>query len=167
LVSPKPRRFRLREAPEGAVGGRNMLGQIVRMVIRMSAGVVTGTAPGALYASLIGAVHLSVYGSWDRVPAFIVGCILVGALVGLLGSIRWALSGKAAPDSVPAAPAGPVPVATGRRPPRPRRPGPHPRGNSRGCARDHRDLAAASPVLDRRRWLAERDPRWHRGDCRR
>ena len=76
-----------------------MLEEIVRVVVRLSAGVVLGVVPGALYAGLVGAVHLGVYGRWDRVPAFAVGCVMVGALFGLLGGIGWALSGEAAPGS--------------------------------------------------------------------
>src|SRR5438132_11404452 len=83
--------------PEGAAGGLVMLGQIVRVAVRMSAGVVLGAVPGALYAGLVGAVHLGVSGRWDRAPAFTVGCILAGGLFGLLGGITWALSGKTAP----------------------------------------------------------------------
>jgi hypothetical protein len=78
-----------------------MLGQIVRGVVRTSAGLVLGGVPGALYAGLVGAVHFGVYGRWDRAPAFAVGCILVGALFGLVGGIHWALSGEAAPGSSP------------------------------------------------------------------
>jgi hypothetical protein len=78
-----------------------MLGQIVRMVVRISAGMVLGALPGALYAGLVGAVHLGVYGRWDRVPAFAVGCILVGALFGLLGGSKWALAAEAVPGSSP------------------------------------------------------------------
>ena len=137
-----------------------MLGQIVRMVIRMSAGLVMGAAPGALYGSLVSVVHLGVYGGWDRIPAFAVGCVLVGALFGLLGSIGWAVAGEAAPGMRPRATAVPSPVATGSQggnpffqaplevPARPsdnartvrpsgRRPcraGLRPRGSSRGCA---------------------------------
>ena len=76
-----------------------MLGQIVRAMVRMSAGVVLGAVPGALYAGLVGSVHLGVSGSWDRVPAFILGCVLVGGLFGLLGGIAGALSGEVAPGS--------------------------------------------------------------------
>src|SRR5690242_17952756 len=81
-----------------------MLGQIVRGVVRTLGGLVLGAAPGAIYAALVGAVHLGVNGRWDRAPAFAVGCVTVGALVGLLGGVKWALSGEAAPDSaLPAA----------------------------------------------------------------
>jgi hypothetical protein len=53
----------------------------------MSAGAVLGTIPGMLYAGLVGAVHIGLYGRWDRVPVFVVGCIAVGALFGLLRGI--------------------------------------------------------------------------------
>jgi hypothetical protein len=77
-----------------------LLGQIVRVVVRVSVGVVLGAVPGALYAGLVGAVHLGVYGRWDRVPAFAVGSVLVGALLGCWAGIAWALSGEAAPIGV-------------------------------------------------------------------
>jgi hypothetical protein len=116
-----------------------MPGQLVRGVVRMSAGVVLGAAPGALYAALIGAVHLGVYGRWDQVPAFAVGCILVGALLGLLGGMKWALSEEAAPGSPPLT-AG-VPARRSDRPSvgrpvggRPPRPGLRLGGGSRGQA---------------------------------
>jgi hypothetical protein len=78
-----------------------VLAQIVHGVVRALAGTVVGAAPGAVYAAMVGAVHVGVYGRWDRVPAFAVGSVVVGALVGLLGGVRWALSGEAAPDSSP------------------------------------------------------------------
>jgi hypothetical protein len=71
-----------------------MLGQIVRVAVRMSAGVVLGAVPGALYAGLVGAVHVGASGDWDLVPAFTVGCVLVGGLFGLLAGITWAVSGS-------------------------------------------------------------------------
>jgi hypothetical protein len=75
-----------------------MLGQIVRVAVRMSACVVLGAVPGVLYAGLVGAVHLGTSGRWDRVPAFTVACVLVGGLFGLLGGITWALSDKTTPQ---------------------------------------------------------------------
>ena len=78
-----------------------MVGQVVRGVGRLSAGVALGVVPGALYAALVGAVHLGVYGRWDRIGAFAVGCVLVGAVFGLLGGIVWALSGAAARERRP------------------------------------------------------------------
>jgi hypothetical protein len=77
-----------------------MLEQVVHGMGRIGAGVLIGAAPGALYAGLVGAVHLGVSGRWDRIPAFAIGCVLVGALFGLLGGIRWALSGEAGPESL-------------------------------------------------------------------
>jgi hypothetical protein len=75
-----------------------MVGQIVGVAVRMSACVVLGAVPGVLYAGLVGAVHVGLSGRWDRVPAFTVGCVLVGGLFGLLGGIAWALSVKSAPQ---------------------------------------------------------------------
>jgi hypothetical protein len=69
----------------------------------MSVGVVLGVAPGAVYAGLVGAVHRGVSGRWDRVSTFAVGCVVAGALFGLLGGIGWALSGEVAPGSRPPA----------------------------------------------------------------
>jgi hypothetical protein len=58
--------------------------------------VVSGAAPGAVYAVLVGAVHFAVYRRWEPIPAFAVGSILAGALLGLVGGILWAFSGCAA-----------------------------------------------------------------------
>jgi hypothetical protein len=77
-----------------------MLVQVVRVAVRMSAGVVLGAVPGALYGGLVGAVHLGVSASWDRAPAFTLGCVLVGGLFGLLGSITWARRGRPPPAAV-------------------------------------------------------------------
>jgi hypothetical protein len=87
-----------------------MLGQIVRVGVRMSAGVAVGVIPGTLYAGLIGMVNFVVDGPWDQIPAFPVGGVLVGSLFGLLGGVAWALSGAAAPDSGPPPAGGRVPV---------------------------------------------------------
>ena len=46
---------------------------------------------------MVGAVHLGAYGRWDRIPDLAVGCVLVAALLGLLGRIAWVRSGEAAP----------------------------------------------------------------------
>ena len=64
--------------------------QVVRVGVRLAAGAMMGAVPGALYAGLVGSVHFGLYGRWDRVPAFAVGCVLVGALLGLLGSTKSA-----------------------------------------------------------------------------
>jgi hypothetical protein len=154
-----------------------MLALILRRVIRIAAALLIGAAPGALYAILIGAVHLGVYGRWERVPAFAVGCVLTGAMIGLLGGISWALSSKRALDRVPATSGSqgepfllqaPLELAAPlsdrvrvARPSyrRPRRPGRLSTGGSRGCAPYRDDGAASPPILDRRRWLAERDGR--------
>jgi hypothetical protein len=78
--------------------------RVSRLVACLSAGVALGVAPGALYAGLVGTVHLAVYRHWDRVPTFAVGCVLAGAAVGLLGGVLSALWGDAAPASAPDAP---------------------------------------------------------------
>jgi hypothetical protein len=133
---------------EIAAGGLFMLGQIVRGMVRTSAGLVLGAVPGALYAALVGIVHLGVHGRWDRAPAFAVGCVVVGAFLGLLGGVIWALSGEPAPGTSPPPTArgwsqAPLvePALRSGRPPvgRPvgrysRRPGLRPGGGSRGRA---------------------------------
>jgi hypothetical protein len=65
---------------------------LVRVVARLSLGVVLGAAAGGLYAVLVGAVHVSASVRWDRVGAFAVGSVSVGALAGLLGGVAWALA---------------------------------------------------------------------------
>jgi hypothetical protein len=67
----------------------------VRVLTHMLVGLMLGAIPGALYAGLVGAVHFGVYGRWDRVLDFAVGTVLVGAVLGLLGGIAWAVSDKA------------------------------------------------------------------------
>ena len=67
-----------------AAGDAIMSSSFVRVVVRQLAGLVLGASPGALYAGLVAAVHFGVYGRWDRVPAFAVGCVLIGAVIGLL-----------------------------------------------------------------------------------
>jgi hypothetical protein len=57
---------------------------IVRVIVRPLVGLVLGAAAAALYAGLVGAVHLSVYGRWDNIPTFAGGCVLVGSVLGLL-----------------------------------------------------------------------------------
>jgi ABC-type xylose transport system permease subunit len=71
-----------------------MLRQIVRVAVRISAGVVLGAVPGALYAALVGVVHVGVSRRWDGLPAFTVGCVLVGGLLGLVGGTTWALRAR-------------------------------------------------------------------------
>jgi hypothetical protein len=78
-----------------------MRGQMVRVGAWVLGRLVLGALSGALYAGLIGVVHFGVYGTWDQLPAFAVGCILVGALFGLLGSTGWVLLGRAAGVKAP------------------------------------------------------------------
>jgi hypothetical protein len=74
-----------------------MLGQIVCGTVRIFVGTGSGALAGTLYAGLVGAAHLGGFGRWDQIPDFAVGCVLVGAVLGLLlGCLAWALSGKAA-----------------------------------------------------------------------
>jgi hypothetical protein len=109
-----------------------MQGQIVRGVVRASIGLLLGAVPGALYAALVGVVHLGVSSRWDRAPAFAVGCTLAGALFGLLGGALWDLSGEPAPGRSPP----PTGHPRARRPVgrRPRRPGLRPCGRPQGRA---------------------------------
>jgi hypothetical protein len=76
-----------------------MLGQSLVVGVRVAgqglAGAVLGAAPAAVYAVLVGAVHLAIYGRWGGVPAFALGCVLVGALVGLLAGLTLALTEEA------------------------------------------------------------------------
>jgi hypothetical protein len=76
------------------------LHQLVRVVVGLSAGTVLGAIPGALYAGLVSVVHLSVYGRGDRLPAFAMGCILAGMLLGLLGRGVWTFSSRVVPPQV-------------------------------------------------------------------
>jgi hypothetical protein len=73
-----------------------MPGQIARVAVRGMISMASGVLLGALYAALVGTVHLGAYGRWEGIPGFAVGCILVGALLGLLGCILWAVWGEAA-----------------------------------------------------------------------
>jgi hypothetical protein len=73
-----------------------MRSRIVHVVVRLFLSVVLGAAAGALYAGLVGAVHLGAYGRWGGIAAFAGLCTLTGALCGLLGGLRWALAGGAA-----------------------------------------------------------------------
>ena len=101
--------------PEIAAGGRVMLAQVVRGVVRVSATLVLGAIPGALYAALVGAVHRGVSGRWDRAFAFALGCSVVGALLGLLGGARWAFAGTATSGpGLPRMPGRPHVPAEGR-----------------------------------------------------
>jgi hypothetical protein len=126
-----------RESPGDRSWRRVMLAQVIRGVVRVSATVALGAVPGGGYAALVGAVHLGVYGRWDRVPAFAVGCVVVGALFGLFGGVRWALSGEPAPDGSPppaARGSSPAPLAVPSWPSGvpARRPGLRPRGGQPG-----------------------------------
>jgi hypothetical protein len=91
-------------------------------------------------------VHLGVYGDGKGMPAFAVGCVLVGLGLGLVGRLLWTVSGEAGREWA----GGESPL--GIRPP----PGPahrtaddEPKGNGRqsvrpgGCAAG--DVIAARP----------------------
>jgi hypothetical protein len=67
--------------------------EVARVVVRLSAGAALGALPAALYAGLVSVVHFAVTARWERLPAFALGCLAVGALVGLLGA-AWSLSGR-------------------------------------------------------------------------
>ena len=123
-----------------AAGGLRMPGQRVRVTIRVLVGLVLGAVSGALYATLVAAVHLGVYRRWDHLPGFAADCVLVGAVLGLLGGIACALSCEA---------------ATGRpgNPRRPRRRG-HP-GDTRGPEDEAEGRGARRP--DRTRHHAPSD----------
>jgi hypothetical protein len=69
--------------------------QTVRVMARALVSMGTGAVLGAGYAVLAGAVHLGAYGLWNQIPAFALGCVLVGAGLGLLGRMVWALAGEA------------------------------------------------------------------------
>jgi hypothetical protein len=60
--------------------------------------MVSGALVGAIYTGLVGTVHLGVYGRWDHIPAFTLGCVLAGAVLALLGRIAWSLSSEGAPE---------------------------------------------------------------------
>jgi hypothetical protein len=53
-----------------------------------------GFVSALLYSALIVGVHFAMTGRWDRGPAFALGCVIVGALLGLLGGMVWAMSGE-------------------------------------------------------------------------
>jgi hypothetical protein len=61
-----------------------MLAQMFRIITRPLIGPILGAAAGALYAGLVTTVHVAVYGRWDEIPIFGAGCVLVGALFGLI-----------------------------------------------------------------------------------
>jgi len=143
-----------------------MLVRIVRGLVRVSVGLALGAVPGALYGAAVGTVHLGVYGRWDRAPAFAVGCVLVGALFGLLGGIEWALSGEVAPSDSPlplARGSSQAPLAVSAR-----RPGSAPA--SRPWCRNSRPPVRRTAGGWRRRALISRrrngsGGRVHRGGC--
>jgi hypothetical protein len=97
-----------------------MLGQIISVGVRALASVGCGVAAGAFYGGLVGVVHFGVHGRWDHTPGFAVGCVVVGAVLGLLlwciarapwGEVTWdsadsrpLLSGSRHPGSPHAVP---------------------------------------------------------------
>lgn len=69
-------------------------GPVIRILTALLTGAGLGALPAAFYAGLVGGVHLAVYGRWDRVPNFALGCVLGGTLLGLVVSVarlllRW------------------------------------------------------------------------------
>jgi hypothetical protein len=97
-------------------------GSFTWALARLSAGVALGAAPGALYAGLVAAVRLAVYGNWDPSPTFSMASVLIGAVVGLAGGIVSALSEDAEAVELPAArstmPRVLVAEPAGQKPPR-------------------------------------------------
>jgi hypothetical protein len=73
-----------------------MLTHIIHTVVRVLVGPALGAGLGTLYGGLVGTVHFGLYGRVDQIPAFVAGCVLVGAVLGLLGYMVRKLSGKAA-----------------------------------------------------------------------
>ena len=67
--------------------GQSLLVEGARVAGQGLAGAVLGATPAALYAGLVGAVHLAVYGRWGGVPGFALGCAIAGALAGLLAGL--------------------------------------------------------------------------------
>jgi hypothetical protein len=91
------------------------LGGAARALVRLVVGAALGAGPGALYAGLVAGVHWAVYGRWDRVPAFAVGCLAVGALVGLSAALAAEWPRRPRPGQGQSCPVGPA-VAAPRRP---------------------------------------------------
>lgn len=73
-----------------------MPGRIVQVVARVLVSTVSGALSGALYAALVGTVHRGTYGRWDQIPAFAVGCVIGGAVLGMLAGMVLVLSSKTA-----------------------------------------------------------------------
>ena len=72
-----------------------MPGQIARAAVRALASMAGGALLGVAYAAVVGSAHLGAYGRWAGLPAFAVGCVLLGVVLGLLKCLVWAVSGKA------------------------------------------------------------------------
>jgi hypothetical protein len=79
------------------VAGGNIVipGQIARAVVRVLVSMAGGALLGVVYAAVVGTVHIGAYGRWAGLPAFAVGCGLIGVVLGLLKCLVWAVSGKA------------------------------------------------------------------------
>jgi hypothetical protein len=73
-----------------SAGGLVMFGQFMHVVVRVLAGPVLGAAVGAFYGGLAGTAHGLAHGRWGQVPAFVAGCALFGAALGLLGGVAFA-----------------------------------------------------------------------------
>jgi hypothetical protein len=67
-----------------------------RVVARLCAGMVLGLVAAGIYGGLVAAIYFLVTGNWDEPPDFVLGCVLTGALLGMLGGAAWALSGQGA-----------------------------------------------------------------------
>jgi hypothetical protein len=78
---------------------QNVETQVGRVLVRLATGVGLGVVPGALYGALAGVVHRAAFGRWDSVHAFTLGCIIAGAVLGLLGAVAsawWSMSPSSA-----------------------------------------------------------------------
>jgi hypothetical protein len=59
------------------------IGSVHRPLVAILVGLLLGTLAGLAYATLVGGLHRTVHGRWDRVPTFALGCVAAGAAAGL------------------------------------------------------------------------------------